>query len=564
MAELRLQLGLKTDPAQYRFSYPWLFRLLAEEGVHHVQLGTFFEMYQLPDEYFVGLRRAAEESGVRIHSVFTAHRELGGFFVDDVGWETVARRSFERLIEIGSLVGARSVGSNPGAVYRDRMQSKRRGLERYLRHMKELMELAHQRGVPWLTIEPMSCLAEPPTLPDEIRGVADELNAWHEERTENTARVGFCTDVAHGYVDRQGAVRYDHLELLEATLPYLYELHLKNTDRQYSSTFGFSPEERREGIIYIEPVRRMLLAGAETLPVAEVVGYLEIGGPKLGRDHSDKQLAGQLRSSLRYLRQAWLGESSAQQPAGATRPRGLPVSPEAGRQRPVRVCPSLMCADPGHLSESVQELERAGADMLHLDMADGHFVPNLLLGLDVVRWLRSQTSLPLDVHLMVDNPDRWIGPLAEIGVDAVAVHAEVCPHLDRTLIEIRESRMAAGVALNPATPLEAVRYVVERLDFVLLMTVNPGFAGGKLVAAGLRKIADCRRLLQAQGLRIPIMVDGNVSFENIPRMVAAGADVLVAGTSSWFHDGAPLSENVEKTNRAIAAGLNSRTRAKGG
>lgn len=558
MADLTLQLGVKTDPAQYRFSYPWLFRLLAEEGVHHVQLGTFFEIYQLPDEYFLQLRRQAEDSGVRIHSIFTAHRELGGFLIDEPGWETVARRSFERLIRVGSLLGAQSVGSNPGAVYRDRMGSKRRGVECYLRHMKELMEIAHRQGVPWLVIEPMSCLAEPPTLPDEIRQMADDLSAWHDRHPDGTARVGYCTDVAHAYADGDLKVRNDHLEVLEATLPYLYEVHLKNTDARYSSTFGFSPAERQAGIIEIEPIRELLLARAETLPVEEVVGYLEIGGPKLGRDYSDKELAGQLRASLAYLKETWLADAAEIEPS--TRPAAVRAGSAAARDRPVRVSPSIMCIDPGHMEASLRRLEAAGADMLHLDMADGHFVPNLLLGLDVVRWLRPQTALPLDVHLMVENPDVYVDPLAEIGVDYVAVHAEACRHLDRTLTQIRERGMKAGVALNPATPLAAIEYVRERLDFVLMMTVNPGFAGQKLVASAIRKIADCRRWLTEHSLNLPIMVDGNVSFEHVPKMVAAGADILVAGTSSWFNREAPLAENVAKTEKAISDGLERRNR----
>lgn len=554
MADLTLQLGVKTDPTEYRFSYPWLFRLLADEGMQYVQLGTFFEIYQLPDEYFHRLRREAEDQGLRIHSIFTAHRELGGFFNDEPGWEALARRNFERLIEVGALLGAQSVGSNPGAVYRDRMDTKRRGTQCYVRHLKELMQFAHEQGVPWLTVEPMSCLAEPPTVPGEIRQMADELDEWHRAHPDSTARVGYCTDIAHGYADQEGTICHDHLELLEATLPHLYELHLKNTDNRYCSTFGFGEADRQRGIVEIEPVRQMLLARAADLPVPELVGYLEIGGPKLGRDYSDHGLAQQLRDSLSYLKQVWPTKAGGPRAAG---PAAVPAKIERNG-RPVRVAPSVMCVDLGHIETAVRRLEAARADMLHLDVADGHFVPNLLLGLDVIRHLRAISSLPMDVHLMVANPDQYIEPLAQIGVEYVSVHAEACGHLDRALTEIRRHGMKAGVALNPATPLSALQYVLERLDFVLLMTVNPGFAGQKLVAAAIRKIADCRRFLADYNPALPIMVDGNVSFEHIPNMVAAGADILVAGTSSWFNAGGSLAENVRKTEEAIAAGLKMR------
>jgi ribulose-phosphate 3-epimerase len=261
----------------------------------------------------------------------------------------------------------------------------------------------------------------------------------------------------------------------------------------------------------------------------------------------------QLRDSLSYLKQVWPTTAGS----FVVSPAAVPVKSERNG-RPVRVAPSVMCVDLGHIETAVRRLEAARADLLHLDVADGHFVPNLLLGLDVIRHLRAISGLPMDVHLMVANPDQYIEPLAKIGVQYVSVHAEACNHLDRVLTEIRRHGMKAGVALNPATPLGALQYVLERLDFVLLMTVNPGFAGQKLVAAAIRKIADCRRFLAECDPAIPIMVDGNVSFQHIPKMVAAGADILVAGTSSWFNASGTLAENVRLTDEAIAAGLKMR------
>ena len=552
MPPLEFQLGVKTDPVEYRYSYSWLFRLLAEEGVRLVQLGSFFEIYQLPDEYFHRLRCQAEEHGIRIESVFTAHRELGGFFVDDPAWEAAAARSYRRLIEVAALVGARSAGSNPGAVYRDRMETKERGVACYLRHMKELMHHAYELGLEWLTIEPMSSLAEPPTLPEEIRRMAEELDCYHAQHPD-TARVGYCADVSHGYADAEGVVRHDHLELLAAAVPHLYELHLKNTDARYCATFGFGPAERQRGIVRVESIRALLESHADRLPVRRLVGYLEIGGPKLGRDYSDRCLETELRQSLSYLKRAWVGGETVSEngPAQAT---------GAGRRawHPVQISPSLMCADLLRLGEEVRRLEQAGADMLHLDVADGHFVPNLLLGLDVVRQVAHSTSLPVDVHLMVENPDAYLDTLAEIPVQRVAVHAEACRHLDRTLAELGRRGILPGVALNPATPLDAIEFVLERLGYVLLMSVNPGFAGQTLVAGALRKIAACRRWLDRHQVAIPIMVDGHVSFEHIPAMVGAGAEILVAGTSSWFHRGGTLEENVRRTAAAIAKGLEAR------
>lgn len=547
---LTLKLGVKTDPIEYRYSFPWLFRLLADEDVRLVQIGTWFEMYQLPDEFFIELRQQAENHGIQIASMFTAHRELGGFFREEVGFEQVARRNFERYIEIGALLGADSIGSNPGAIMRDRMGTKSQGVECYLQHMRELMHYAKEKGLSWLTIEPMSCLAEPPTLPEEVAAMGQTLMDYHHQHPDSTVPIGYCADIAHGYINQQDQVGFNHIELFEATYPWLYEFHLKNTDARFNSTFGFSPEERAKGIVDVAQFRQLLLDNADKLPVSEMTGYLEIGGPKLGRDYSDHHLEEMLRSSLRHLKETFLGEGS--EPPAATAPVAFSSA------NPVEISPSMMCVDPLNFEAALRQVERVGVDMLHLDIMDGHFVPNMPMGLGVIDALQKATDLPLDVHMMVADNDFFVEQLANMGVSQVSVHLESSTHLDRTLARIRELGMKAGVAINPSTPLAAIDYVLERIDYVLIMTVNPGYAGQAMTPASLRKIADCRDFLAARGFDLPIQVDGNVSFDNIPGMVAAGATNLVAGTSSLFHRSASMSENKARMLDAIKAGLSAR------
>jgi len=550
--EMKLKLGLKSDPIEYRYSFPWLFRLMADEGVTSLQLGSFFEMYQLPDDYFIRLRKEAADHGIMIDSCFTAHRELGGFFREDPEWVPVARRNFERFIEIGGLLGAKSVGSNPGAVPRDLMGIKPEGLRRYIDAMKELMHFAHRKGVEWLTIEPMSCLAEPPTLPPEMIDMATELVAY-QEATEGTARIGYCSDISHGYWNANQTECVNHIDLFQTSLPWLYEVHLKNTDADYGSTFGFEPANVERGVIDVAGFRRIIDDNASVIPVDTLHCYLEIGGPKLGRDYSDGNLEGQLRASLRYLREHFI---QAAEPDSAIAERA-PVTIELSSCR-VLIAPSMMCVDPLNFESALRRVEILGADMLHLDVMDGHFVPNAPMGLNVIEALKDRTHLPVDVHLMVQNNDFFVGLMEGWGVAQISVHAEACPHLDRTLSRIREIGARAGVALNPSTPLSALDFILDRVDYVLLMTVNPGFAGQKITPASIRKIADCRAYLDARGRGdISIQVDGNVSFENIPEMVAAGARNLVAGTSSIFRKDASWAENLEKMQAAIRLGLTS-------
>ena len=548
------KLGIKSDPIEYRNSFPWLFRLMAEEGVTSLQLGSFFELYQLPDEYFIRLKKQADNFGITIDSLFTAHRELGGFFREDPEWVAVARRNYERFIEIGALLGAKSVGSNPGAVPRDLMGLKEEGLRCYTKHMKELMHFAEDQGIEWLTIEPMSCLAEPPTLPCEMKLMGEELTAYHEANADSTAKIGYCTDIAHGYLNADESEGFNHIELFKASLPWLYEIHLKNTDDRFNSTFGFQAANVEKGIVDVAHFREMLVENADIIPVETMGCYLEIGGPKLGRDYSDGQVAEQLRESLIYLKENFMQEAPVSEAIASRIPEiQTPAKDE------VVIAPSMMCVDPLNFESALRRVEALGTGMLHMDVMDGHFVPNAPMGLAMIEALKERTHLPVDVHLMVSDNDFFVSLLEGWNVYQISVHAEACQHLDRTLSRIREIGAKAGIALNPSTPLSALDFILDRIDYVLLMTVNPGFAGQKMTPASIQKIADCREYLDAHGYgHVPIQVDGNVSFENIPRMVASGADNLVAGTSSIFHSAASWPENIKTMKAAIAEGLAAR------
>lgn len=198
----------------------------------------------------------------------------------------------------------------------------------------------------------------------------------------------------------------------------------------------------------------------------------------------------------------------------------------------IYIAPSILSADFARLGEEIGEVERAGADFIHVDVMDGHFVPNLTIGPLVVQAIRPVTSLPLDVHLMIENPDAYIPAFAKAGADYLTVHAEACIHLHRTLGFIRENGVKPGVVLNPATPLTAIEYVLDQVDMVLLMTVNPGFGGQKYIPAVTAKIRELRRMLDERGLsHVLIEVDGGVNAATAPVVAEAGAQVLVAGNA---------------------------------
>ena len=214
----------------------------------------------------------------------------------------------------------------------------------------------------------------------------------------------------------------------------------------------------------------------------------------------------------------------------------------------VKLAPSILSADFAHLGKQVGEAEQAGADRIHVDVMDGHFVPNITLGPQLVRSLRKATKLPLDCHLMIEDPDLYIPAFADAGADWMSVHYEACRHLDRTLNLVKNHGLQVGVVINPATPVGMLSEVLDIVDYVLVMSVNPGFGAQPFIPNSLHKLSKLRSLREERNLNYRIEVDGGVALDTVGRVVRAGAEILVAGNAVFSHGDPKINaENLLKT-----------------
>lgn len=205
----------------------------------------------------------------------------------------------------------------------------------------------------------------------------------------------------------------------------------------------------------------------------------------------------------------------------------------------IQLAPSILSADFSRLGEDVKKIETAGAHLIHIDVMDGHFVPNISYGATVMKSLCGKTQMPFDVHLMIENPDQYIGDFVTDQTEYITVHQEACPHINRTLQHIRSLDVKPGVAINPGTPVSALDYVLEDADLILVMSVNPGFGGQKFIPSALRKAQELKELREKRGLNFRIEIDGGINVTNAKSVIDAGVEILVAGSSVFKADDVP-------------------------
>ncbi len=232
-------------------------------------------------------------------------------------------------------------------------------------------------------------------------------------------------------------------------------------------------------------------------------------------------------------------------------------SEEAGMQE-IQFAPSILSADFSRLGDEIRAVDQAGAEVIHVDVMDGHFVPNITIGPLVVKAVRQVTARVVDVHLMIENADRYLESFAEAGADWITVHVEACPHLHRTVSRIRELGKKAGVVLNPATPLETLDFILEEVDLVMLMSVNPGFGGQSFIRSTLRKISQLKKRIDDLGLTVGIEIDGGISPVTIGEVAEAGANIFVAGSAIYGR--ADYQAEIKEMRELAEAGSKRRTR----
>jgi len=219
-------------------------------------------------------------------------------------------------------------------------------------------------------------------------------------------------------------------------------------------------------------------------------------------------------------------------------------------QKPSRkIAPSILSANFARLEDEINQVVQAGADLIHVDVMDGHFVPNLTIGPVVIEAIRDICSLPLDVHLMIEQPERYLKDFADAGSNILTVHVETCPHLHRTLQSIKELGVKAGVTLNPATPLNTIENIIEDVDLLLIMSVNPGFGGQSFIQNCLKKLMAARKLIDERNPRVELEVDGGIKIENIQKISATGVDIFVAGSAIF--ESQNYKETIEQMRKAV-------------